>query len=103
MLTYDQDHWDSRHPAEEPIQLPMDLTFDIELRTTADDIDQESTGWARTDKIAIDHSDMINVRCGPLCGLKSDISRGPRSARERNRSRGRALRARRRLGLRGAR
>src|ERR1700745_2317923 len=25
-------------------------------------------------------SDLINVRFGPLCGLKSDISRGPRSA-----------------------
>ena len=26
-------------------------------------------------------SDLTNVRSGPLCGLKSDISRGPRSAR----------------------
>ncbi len=26
------------------------------------------------------HSDLINVRFGPLCGLKSAISRGPRSA-----------------------
>jgi hypothetical protein len=25
-------------------------------------------------------SDLVNVRFGPLCGLKSDISRGPRSA-----------------------
>jgi len=28
------------------------------------------------------YSDLINVRFGPLCGLKSDISRGPRSAQE---------------------
>ena len=27
------------------------------------------------------HSDLINVRFGPLCGLKPDISRGPRSAK----------------------
>src|SRR5262245_48321275 len=33
-----------------------------------------------THKIAIDDSDLINVRIGPLCELKSDISRGPRSA-----------------------
>ena len=37
MLTYDQDHWNSVHPTEEPIQLPMDLTFDIELRKNAPD------------------------------------------------------------------
>src|ERR1700738_4969344 len=24
--TYDQDHWNSQHPSEEPIHLPMDLT-----------------------------------------------------------------------------
>lgn len=35
MLTYDQDHWNSAHHTEEPIQLPMDLTFDIELRKNA--------------------------------------------------------------------
>jgi hypothetical protein len=34
----------------------------------------------RAHKIAIGDSDLINVRFGPLCGLKSDISRGPRSA-----------------------
>ena len=31
-------------------------------------------------KIAIGDSDLINVRFVPLCVLKSDISRGPRSA-----------------------
>ena len=39
MLTYDQDHWNSAHAGEEPIQLPMDLTFDIELRKNAPDED----------------------------------------------------------------
>src|SRR6266487_3170949 len=34
-----------------------------------------------THKIAIGDSDLINVRFCPLCGLKSDICRGPRSAR----------------------
>src|SRR5262249_2977493 len=33
-----------------------------------------------THKIAIGDRDLINDRFGPLCGLKSDISRGPRSA-----------------------
>jgi hypothetical protein len=37
MLSYDQDHWNASHPGEEPIQLPMDLTFDIELRRAAPD------------------------------------------------------------------
>jgi hypothetical protein len=37
MLTSDQDHWNNQHPTEEPIQLPMDLTFDIELRQNSDD------------------------------------------------------------------
>jgi hypothetical protein len=31
-------------------------------------------------KTAIGDSDLINFRFGPLYGLKSDISRGPRSA-----------------------
>lgn len=31
------DHWNSVHATEEPIQLPMDLTFDIELRRNAPD------------------------------------------------------------------
>ena len=37
MLTYDQDHWNGAHPDEEPIQLPLDLTFDVELRRAAPD------------------------------------------------------------------
>jgi hypothetical protein len=36
-LTYDQDHWNAEHPTEEQIQLPMDLTFDIELRKHGED------------------------------------------------------------------
>lgn len=39
MLTYDQDHWNAAHPTEEAIQLPMDLSFDIELRKSAPDED----------------------------------------------------------------
>jgi len=31
--------------------------------------------------VAIGDTDLIIVRFGPLCGLKLDISRGPRSAR----------------------
>jgi hypothetical protein len=36
-LTYDQNHWNSIHPNEEPIQLPMDLTDDIMWRKNAPD------------------------------------------------------------------
>lgn len=35
-LTDDTDHWNASNPDKEPIQLPMDLTFDIELRKAAD-------------------------------------------------------------------
>jgi hypothetical protein len=34
----------------------------------------------RTCTHKIGDNDLINVRFGPLCGLKSDIPRGPRSA-----------------------
>jgi len=37
MLTYDQGHWNSAHDSAGPIQLPMGLTFDIELRKNAPD------------------------------------------------------------------
>lgn len=40
MLTYDQDHWNAQHPTEEPIQLPMDLSFDIELKKNMPDDDE---------------------------------------------------------------
>lgn len=40
MLTYDQDHWNALNPEQEPIQLPMDLQFDIDLRKAADDDDE---------------------------------------------------------------
>ncbi len=43
MVGYDQDHWNSIHPEEEPIQLPMDLAFDIELRRNAPDDDDEES------------------------------------------------------------
>lgn len=44
MLSYDQDHWNSAHPTDEPIQLPMDLTFDIELRRAGADDEEEGGG-----------------------------------------------------------
>jgi len=34
-LTYDADHWNNIHPDEEPIQIPMDFTDDIEWRKNA--------------------------------------------------------------------
>jgi hypothetical protein len=37
MLTYDADHWNSIHPEEEPIQLEMDLTYDVEWRKNSPD------------------------------------------------------------------
>jgi hypothetical protein len=37
---------------------------------------------ACTHKIAVGGSDLLNACFGPLCGLKSDISRGPKSGRE---------------------
>jgi hypothetical protein len=34
-LQLDLDHWNSVNPDEEPIQLPMDLTLDIDIRKAA--------------------------------------------------------------------
>jgi hypothetical protein len=42
MLTNDQVHWNSSHPEEEPIQLPLDLTFDVELRKNTLEKDDEA-------------------------------------------------------------
>ena len=36
-ISYDQDHWNSIHPSEEPIKLPMDFTEDIEWRKNSPD------------------------------------------------------------------
>jgi hypothetical protein len=41
------------------------------------------TTGACTHKIAIGDSGLTNVRFAPPCGLKADISRGPRSANNR--------------------
>src|SRR5262245_7268452 len=46
---------------------------------------------ACTHKIAIDDSDLINVRFSPLYGLKSEISRGLRSANSGHRKEKAAL------------
>ena len=40
---------------------------------------------ACTHKNAIGDSDLINVRIGPLCGRKADISRDQRNAKRRSR------------------
>ena len=40
-LTFDQMFWNSLHPDEEPIDLPMDLTPDIDWRKNAPDEDEE--------------------------------------------------------------
>ena len=47
MLTYDQDHWNSQHPTEEPIQLPLDLTFDIECASTPETTKKSRRRWWR--------------------------------------------------------
>ena len=38
-LTLDLDHWNSANPDKEPIQLPMDLGFDIEIKKAASEDD----------------------------------------------------------------
>ena len=41
-LTLDLDHWNSVNSKDEPIQLPMDLTLDIEIRKASDEDDEEA-------------------------------------------------------------
>jgi hypothetical protein len=41
-LTLDLMHWNSINPKKEPIELPMDLSFDIELRLNAPDEEGEA-------------------------------------------------------------
>lgn len=41
-LTLDLDHWNSAHPTEEPIELPMDLALDIEIRKASDEGDDKA-------------------------------------------------------------
>ncbi|WP_206605438.1 hypothetical protein [Rhodoblastus acidophilus] len=41
-LTLDLMHWNSINPDKPPIELPMDLTFDIELRLSAPDEDDDA-------------------------------------------------------------
>jgi len=51
-----------------------------ERSTRAGGVSRTRAARACPHKIAIGDRDLINVRFGPLCGLKSDISRGRRSA-----------------------
>lgn len=41
-LTFDMERWNNIRSPEERIELPMDLTFDIELRRAAQDDDDEA-------------------------------------------------------------
>ena len=38
-LTFDLDHWNSKNSQEPPIDVELDLTFDVELRKASDDLD----------------------------------------------------------------
>lgn len=38
----DQDHWNAINPKEEQIDLPMDLTLDIDIRRASDEEDDEA-------------------------------------------------------------
>lgn len=40
-LTLDKMHWNSINPTKEPIEIPLDFTFDVELRLNAPDDDEE--------------------------------------------------------------
>lgn len=41
-LQLDLDHWNSANSKEKPIELPMDLTLDIEIRKAAEEDDEEA-------------------------------------------------------------
>lgn len=41
-LTFDVMHWNRVNPTEEPIQMPMDFTDDVQWRINAPDSDQEA-------------------------------------------------------------
>lgn len=41
-LSFDLDHWNSINPSEDPIELPMDFTDDIEWRKNAPDEEDET-------------------------------------------------------------
>jgi hypothetical protein len=51
-LMDDTDHWNASNPDKEPIQLPMDLTFDIELRKAADAEAEEKAAEEESKKAA---------------------------------------------------
>jgi len=36
-LTLDADHWNSENPGQEPIQVPLDFEFDIEMEKAKKD------------------------------------------------------------------
>jgi hypothetical protein len=42
-LTLDADHWNSIHPEEEPIELPLDLGPDVEWRKNAPDENRKAS------------------------------------------------------------
>ncbi len=41
-LTLDLDHWNSVNTDKAPIELPMDLTLDVEIRKASDDADDDA-------------------------------------------------------------
>jgi hypothetical protein len=70
----------SMYPSDPEIFLPQKSEGNL---ASGDNLAQNSARPVEaartcTHKIAIGDSDLINVRFAPLCGLKSDISRGPR-------------------------
>lgn len=38
-LTFDIDHWNAMNPSENPIEVELDLTFDVELRKASEESD----------------------------------------------------------------